>query len=189
MNENKTFILSKTQFHVTSPNVKPEKMGKKKQRLRVDLDGYVVVHASVLDDISRVDTDSLQVYLFKQDGEDKGNPQDTGMDRVPYKVQFNDHPFSLSVTEKGKETEHVSKKIHKFAVEPSHANHVKIHMQIQVYPVNAKDLWALAQTCLEPHYIEIMAPPTQLHVEDEQPQQDLEEREEEEEPEEEEENA
>lgn len=178
MNEKKALVLSKTQFHVTSPNLKPEKMGKKKMRLRLDLDGYVVVPASVLDEISRVDTDYLQAYLFKE----TGDPEDTGMERVPYKAQFNDHPFSLSLTEQGKETEHVSKKIHKFAVEPSHAKHVKIYMQIQVYPVNAKDLWALAQSCLEPHYLEIMAPPTQMHVEDEtNPQDELEEREEEEE--------
>jgi hypothetical protein len=177
MNENKTLVLGKTQFHVTSPNLKPEKMGKKKQRLRMDLDGYVVVPADLLDRISRVDTDYLQAYLFKEGGE----PEDTGMERVPYKVQFNDHPFSLSLTEKGKETEHVSKKIHKFAVESSHAKHVKIFMQIQVYPVNAKDLWALAQSCLEPHYLEIMAPPHQMHVEDENnPQEELEERDEEE---------
>lgn len=164
MSENKALTLEQTPFHVGNVNLKPENHGKKKKVNRMDIDGYVEVPATVLNAVSRADIKGLQEYMFKQDGEAK----DTGCAAIPYTVQFNDHPFTISLTQEGKPAEFYSKKIHKFSAEPSHSGHVKLHLQIQVYPKNAKEMWALAMMSLEPHYLTVSPPPTQTHIEDEE---------------------
>jgi hypothetical protein len=162
MTDHKALVLSKTQFHVSNVNLKPENHGKKKKVNRMDIDGYVEVPAEVLNEISRTNIDDLQSYLFTKEGE----PKDTGLGGLPYNVQFNDHPIELSLTADGKAAEFISKKIHKISAEPSHSGHVKLHLQIQVYPLTAKEMWALSQTSLEPHYLTIMPPPRQGDIED-----------------------
>lgn len=180
MNEVKALILDKTQFHVSNVNLKPENHGKKKRVNRMDIDGYVEVPAEVLNEISRTTTESLQDYLFNNEE----NPEDTGLEGLPFKVQFNDHRLGVSATMGSKVTDFVTKKIHKIFAQPSHSKHVKINMQIQIYPLNAKEMWALSQLGLEPHYITINPPPQQAQLaESEEPEQpeDQEEEEEEEE--------
>lgn len=158
----KALELERTLFHVSNVNLKPENHGKDSKVNRMDIDGYVEVPAEVLREVSRVDTKSLQEYLFTKEGE----PKDTGLSGLPFGVQFNDHPITLSLLQEGPGTEYVSKKIHKISAEPSHSGHVKMHMQIQIYPRSAKEMWNLAQTSLEPHYLGIDVPPHQSHIED-----------------------
>jgi len=165
MSETKALELGKTLFHVNNVNLKPENHGKKKKINRMDIDGYVEVPADVLEEVSRVATSDLQKYLFKDDGD----PKDTGLGNLPFTIQFNDHPITLGLFEEKEGQEFMSKKIHKISAEPSHSGHVKMHMQIQVYPKNAKEMWALSMTSLEPHYLTVEAPPSQTHIEDNTP--------------------
>ena len=162
MSDTKALVLGKTLFHVSNVNLKPENRGKKAKVNRMDIDGYVEVPMEVLSAISRADIHGLQEYMFS----DEGDPIDTGAEAIPYRVQFNDHPINFSVMESGGGNDFVSKKIHKISAEPTHSGHVKIYMQIQIYPLNANEMWALSQTSLEPHYLTIEAPPHQAHIED-----------------------
>lgn len=156
------FELERTLFNVTNCHLNAVKGGKKKNRHLLSLNGYVEIPAEHLNEISRAETKSLQAYLF----DSNGDPKDTGLGGLPFTVKFNDCPITLGLLKDGPADEYTSKTIHNLKAEPTISGHVKLYMQIQVYPSNAKEFWKLIQAELEPHYLSISAPPHQSDIEE-----------------------
>jgi len=133
------FELSGVTGTITSINLDDESKGKDAKR-RVDLDMVSVVDPSVLTQMAVIaeEAPNYQQMFFTEDGKEKA----IGVKDQTFDREFLRHVFTVHLP--SGEKVFTSKVVKKFKAVPAPNSKVNLSFQIQIYPDNANELWALS---------------------------------------------